>query len=179
MSTFDPDAVAKIINSKAAAGGLDEASVIEIEIRFEPHQSTFDMSLHRSDFDRVVQVVSVYGGAVLTVEGHSDVLYYLKRRAGKATTAELKTIRQSAKNLSLSRANAVRDALIAHGEASGITLDKNQFVSVGHGIDNPSTGVENGEPIAPKDEEAWKSNMRVVFHVVPIESEATAFSPVQ
>jgi outer membrane protein OmpA-like peptidoglycan-associated protein len=85
--------------------------------------------------------------------------------------------RQSAKNLSVSRAVSVRDSAIAFAKAQGVSLDASQFAVVGHGIEQPKTGVCSGEPCAPKNEQEWLSNMRVEFRVIQIEAEASAFKP--
>lgn len=176
--TFDPEAVAKIIEAKAKSGALENAGVISFEVTFQPNQSTFDSSLYETEFNRVIDMASTYGGAVITVEGHSDPLGYLKKQQAGATPVQLRDIKQSAKNLSLTRAMAVRDSIVAYGESRNISMVRDQFATVGHGIEKPKTGVENGEPLPPKTEAEWKSNMRVQFQLVPVESEATAFSPV-
>ena len=84
---------------------------------------------------------------------------------------------QSAKNLSLSRAIAVRDSVIAYAKSQGVALDPTQFAVVGHGITQPKTGICGSEPCAPKSEQEWQSNMRVEFRIIQMEAEASAFKP--
>ena len=84
---------------------------------------------------------------------------------------------QSARNLSLQRANSVRDSIVQLAESNGIYLDRSQFVTVGMGFQDPNTGMCGQDPCAPQTEEEWLSNMRVVFNIIQVEAEATVFSP--
>ena len=86
-------------------------------------------------------------------------------------------IKQSAKNLSLTRANAVRDSVIAFAQNQGVTLDESQFAIVGHGIMKPKSGMCDADPCPPKTEQEWRDNMRVEFRVIQVEAEASVFKP--
>jgi outer membrane protein OmpA-like peptidoglycan-associated protein len=170
---FDNAKVTKEIASKAASGDLE--GVITFEITFQPNQDDFPADLYAADFAKVIAKSEKYAGAVITVEGHSDVLGYLKQKKAGVGPAILNKVKQSAKNLSVNRANAVRDALIKAAAAKGVTLDPSQFVVVGYGITNPKTGMCGADPCAPKSKPEWLSNMRVVFQIVEVEGEATTF----
>ena len=85
--------------------------------------------------------------------------------------------KQAAKNLSLSRAVAVRDSVMGFATSKGITLDASQFAVVGYGITKPATGVCGDDPCAPKTETEWLSNMRVQFRIVQVEAESSVFQP--
>ena len=100
---------------------------------------------------------------------------YLKKK--KAATAELvlRHIKQSAKNLSLSRANQVRQNIIDYAKAKGIILDESQLAVLGHGIMSPRGGMCGEDPCAPKNEKEWLGNMRVVFKILQVEGEAVQF----
>jgi outer membrane protein OmpA-like peptidoglycan-associated protein len=89
----------------------------------------------------------------------------------------LKRVKQSAKNLSLTRANAVRDAVIAYANAQNITLDESQFATIGHGILKPKNGMCGADPCAPKTEKQWRDNMRVEFRIIQVEAESDVFQP--
>jgi len=102
---------------------------------------------------------------------------YLRARKDGASPVVLSRTQQSAKNLSLSRAAAVRDSIVAYAKSQGTAIDPSQFAVVGHGITQPKSGICGGEPCAPKDEQAWKSNMRVEFRIIQIEAESSAFKP--
>ena len=82
----------------------------------------------------MANLAATYGGAVITVEGHSDPLGYLQAKKDGASPVVLGRTQQSAKNLSVSRAIGVRDSVIAFAKAQGIGLDPSQFAVVGHGI---------------------------------------------
>jgi outer membrane protein OmpA-like peptidoglycan-associated protein len=102
---------------------------------------------------------------------------YLQAKRDGATALVLGRTQQSAKNLSLSRAVAVRDSIVAYAKSNGISLDPSQFAVVGHGIAQPKSGICGGEPCAPKTEQEWQNNMRVEFRILQIEAEASAFKP--
>jgi outer membrane protein OmpA-like peptidoglycan-associated protein len=140
------------------------------EIYFKPNQNDFSAELYKDAFDKAIKLASTYGGAIITVEGHSDPLGYLKGKKQNNPELVLKQIRQSAKNLSLSRANGVRDSLTAYAQSKGINLDPSQLAVVGYGIDKPKTGICGGDPCAPKTEQEWLDNMRVEFRIVLVEA---------
>jgi outer membrane protein OmpA-like peptidoglycan-associated protein len=86
-------------------------------------------------------------------------------------------VKQSARNLSFSRAQSVRDALVAYARGKSISLDPSQFVLVGHGIAMPKTGICGNDPCVPKTEQEWRSNMRVAFRIIQVEAESSVFKP--
>lgn len=176
---FNVDAVAKVVAEKQALGTLDEGELFSFQVFFQPNQNTFSSEKYEDAFGKVVELASTYGGAVITVEGHSDPLGYLRKKKNKANEIVLRRVRQAAKNLSLTRAIAVRDSMMGYAETGGISLDRSQFTVVGHGITQPKTGVCGSDPCAPKTKEDWLSNMRVVFRIIQIEAEESAFMPLE
>jgi ABC-type nitrate/sulfonate/bicarbonate transport system substrate-binding protein/outer membrane protein OmpA-like peptidoglycan-associated protein len=174
---FDAGQVAGIVAKRQNQGKLGEGELFSFEVQFKPNQDRFATELYAESFKRVVNLAATYGGAVITVEGHSDPLGYLRAKQDGSAAVVLARTRQSAKNLSVSRAVSVRDSVIALAKAQGVSLDPSQFAVVGHGIEQPKTGVCSGEPCAPKNEQEWLSNMRVEFRVIQIEAEASAFKP--
>ena len=125
-----------------------------------------------------MDLASTYSGAIITVEGHSDPMGYLRKKKEGESELVLGRVKQSAKNLSLSRAVAVRDSLLAFGNAQGINLDASQFAVVGHGIAKPKSGLcGGGDPCAPKNEREWRDNMRVEFRIIQVEAEESVFKP--
>jgi len=172
---FNNAALTTAVIEKAASGGLADDTLFKFQINFKPNQKTFTNELYGDSFAQVVDLAATYGGAVITVQGHSDPLNYLKKKKGGAGTGILNQIRQAAKNLSVSRANAVRDAVIAMASQNGFTMDSSQFVTLGMGISDPLTGVCGDDPCAPKSKPEWLSNMRVVFSLVNIEGESAEF----
>ena len=174
---FDTAQLAGVIAKKQSQGRLNEGELFSFEVLFKPNQDQFSAELYADAFKRVASLAATYGGAVITVEGHSDPMGYLRAKRDGATPVVLTRTQQSAKNLSVSRAIAVRDGVIAYAKAQGISLDPSQFAVVGHGIGQPKTGVCGGDPCAPSSEQAWLSNMRVEFRLIQIEAEASAFKP--
>ncbi len=174
---FDQEKVASVIARKQQQGTLGEGELFSFEIFFKPNQNEFSSDLYDDSFSKVLEYASTYGGALITVEGHSDPLGYLRRKKKGAQPLELGRIKQSAKNLSLTRAISVRDNLIQYANRNSITLDVSQFAVVGHGIGKPKNGVCGNEPCAPKNEKEWRDNMRVEFRIIQIEAESSVFSP--
>ena len=174
---FDPGQVAGIVAKRQSQGKLGEGELFAFEVQFKPNQDRFAPELYADSFKQVVNLAATYGGAVITVEGHSDPLGYLRAKQEGSAPVVLARTQQSAKNLSVSRAIGVRDSVIAYAKTQGISLDPSQFAVVGHGIEQPRTGVCGSEPCAPKTEAEWLSNMRVEFRVIQIEAEASAFKP--
>jgi outer membrane protein OmpA-like peptidoglycan-associated protein len=114
---------------------------------------------------------------VITIEGHSDPMGYLRDKKDGKPEVVLGQVKQAAKNLSLSRAVAVRDSVIAYAKQAGITLDATQFAVVGHGLSKPRSGMCGDEPCAPKNEREWRDNMRVEFRILQVEAESSVFKP--
>ncbi|MEM7251634.1 MAG: ABC transporter substrate-binding protein [Pseudomonadota bacterium] len=174
---FDKDQVASLVTRKQQRGSLGEGELFRFEVFFKPNQKTFAEDLYADSFDRVIELASTYGGAIITVEGHSDPLGYLRKKSEKAPAVVLGQIKQSARNLSIGRAQSVRDSIISYANRRSITLDPSQFAVVGHGIAQPATGICNRDPCAPKNEQEWRSNMRVEFRILQVEAEESVFKP--
>lgn len=176
-SRFDSAKVSAVVARKQQQGTLDDGTLFTFEVFFQPNQNDFSTDLYADSFRKVINLASTYGGALITIEGHSDPMGYLKKKKSGETGVVLKRIKQSAKNLSLTRANAVRNKLIEYGESVKVNLDAGQFAVVGQGISQPNTGICGSDPCAPKTEQEWRSNMRVVFRIIQVEAESSVFSP--
>ena len=176
---FKTDEVAKVVERKRAMGSLQEGELFSFEIFFQPNQNDFSADLYANDFKKVVEIASSYGGAVIIVEGHSDPMGFLAKKKQGAPELVLKRIEQAAKNLSLTRANRVRDSVVAYAKDSGVALDPSQFTVIGQGIMQPKTGICSGLPCPPKTKEEWRSNMRVVFRIIQLEAEQSVFTPLE
>lgn len=168
---FKKDAVAQVVARKQAMGTLGEGELFNLEINFKPNQKEFSEDLYADGFKRVVELAATYGGAVITVEGHSDPHKYLRLEKKGATAIELQRTKQAAKNLSMNRAVAVRNSVIQFAKKSAVPLDQSQFTVIGHGIAQPKYP-------RPKTKEQWLSNMRVVFRIIQIEAEDDVFTPI-
>ena len=130
------------------------------------------MSQYKQEFDRVIDFASTYGGALITIEGHTDPMGFLRKQKDGADELVLKKIKQAAKNLSYSRADAARGEIVKYALSKGITLDTSQFNIIGHGIDAPKFRV-------PQNETEWQQNMRVQFKVLQVEAEEQVFRPLK
>jgi outer membrane protein OmpA-like peptidoglycan-associated protein len=174
---FDTTQVTTVIAKKQQQGTLQEGELFSFEIFFEPNQNSFSADLYQGAFDKVIEFASTYGGALITVEGNSDPLGYLRKKKEGESSLVLNRVKQAAKNLSLSRAIAVRDSITGYAANKGITLDPSQFAVVGHGISKPRNGICGEEPCAPKTEKEWRDNMRVEFRILQVEAESSVFNP--
>lgn len=157
---------------KAAAAAPSSNVLFEFEINFEPNQREFNAAQYGAQFQRALELASTYGGAILEIVGHSDHYEYLRLKIKeKASDEVLARQWQSGMNLSLSRANGVRDALIAYGRDKGITLNESQFIATGRGYADPKIAKPMGTDDLDK-------NRRVQFRVINIEAESsTVFEP--
>ncbi len=176
-SYFDPSQVNSVVAKKKQQGSLDDAELFGFEVFFKPNQKSFTASMYQTEFERVIDLASTYGGAVITVEGHSDVMGYLRKKKTGSKPTVLNRIKQSAKNLSLTRAQAVRDSIIDYAKQQGVYLDPNQFAIDGNGISTPKTGICGADPCAPQTADQWRSNMRVQFRLIQVEAESDVFMP--
>ncbi|MDJ0851897.1 MAG: ABC transporter substrate-binding protein [Myxococcota bacterium] len=174
---FDREAVARVVSRKQQQGTLREGELFSFEVFFQPNQNEFSADLYGESFDRVVELASTYGGAIITVEGHSDPLGYLRSKKEGKPEVVLRRMKQATRNLSLSRANAVRDAIVSYAGRRNVNIDTSQFAVVGHGIGKPKSGICGGDPCAPKTEQEWRDNMRVEFRIIQVEAEASVFKP--
>jgi len=167
VSRFREDRTAVVAERLSKKGS---SALFNFEINFGPNQSVFSASEYRSEFDRVIELASTYGGAIITVEGHSDPMNFLRKKKEGGAPMLLRKIEQAAKNLSYSRARSVRDEIVRYAASRGITLDPNQLNTIGHGIDNPKFAV-------PSTKEEWRRNMRVEFKIMQVEAEEDVFRP--
>ena len=173
---FQAAAVARVAEQNSKQGS--DGAIFKLEIAFNPNANTFNAELYKQDFDKAIELAATYGGAILTVEGHSDPTSYVDKKAANAPEVVLSRLRQSAKNLSLTRAIAVRESLLGYGKSKSVVMDPSQFAVVGHGFEQPKTGLVNGEPVRPKTQQEWASNMRVEFKLIPVgDTEASVFTP--
>jgi hypothetical protein len=60
--------------------------------------------------------------------------------------------------------------VISFADKNGLPFDKSQFTVIGHGIAQPKYPK-------PATKQEWLANMRVVFRIIQIEAEDTAFEP--
>jgi outer membrane protein OmpA-like peptidoglycan-associated protein len=147
----------------------EEGSLYRFEVYFEPKSIDFNPSKYVDAFKKVLKLSQSFGGAIITIEGHNQPDLYNKA-IGQGNKALASAIEQKAKTLSMSRAQAVRDAFVQFAADKGIKIDPSQFYAVGMGATHPKFAT-------PTDENQWKQNMRVVFRVKSVETELDSFQP--
>ncbi|MDH5510033.1 MAG: nitrate ABC transporter substrate-binding protein [Nitrospinota bacterium] len=181
---FDTKAVTALVTDKQRKGSLSEGELFSFEVYFGPNQNTFPVDIYKESFDKVIELVSVYGGALLTIEGHSDPSNYLRQKVKNEPPMVLNQIKQSARNLSYARANALKDNLVDYARSRGVTLDKSQFGVVGHGIMAPNTANcsfdasgDITKSCYPASKKEWDLLRRVVFRLIQVEAEVDIFKP--
>ena len=181
---FDTNAVNRIISKRQTQDSLEEGELFAFEIYFKPNQQTFPAQLYAREFERALELMSTYGGALLTVEGHSDPIGYLKKKKDNEPRLVLERYKQSALNLSISRANSVRESLVEYAGTKGIDVDPSQFAVIGHGVMKPNTANASYDTdgdlslqSAPRTKEEWDATRRVVFRIIQVEAEEEAFTP--
>ncbi len=172
IASFNPEAAAAAVQKLRRTGQLDANTKIDFEVFFEPDSTSFPINLYAKDFEEILRLASTYSGAIITVEGHSDPLHFLRREQAGAENAELRAIRTSTQNLSMDRAIAVVDALSGYAADLEVRMNRDQFTVDGVGIASPRHNP-------PATEAEWRENMRVVFRVLTVQAEATTFSPLQ
>lgn len=148
----------------------EEGTLFMVEINFQPNQKAFTEVEYADDFSKALKLVQTYGGALVTIEGHTDPMGLAQAKQKGEKAQVLAQIEQAGKNLSLDRANAVKTSFLAYAKKNGVRLDDSGIVPVGLGIRAPKFGQ-------PKTKDEWLSNMRVVFRIKQIEAELSEFKP--
>lgn len=106
-----------------------------------------------------------FKGRPLSLEQTSAVVELIKSGAFEGTENRPKETMQAALNLSLARAESVKESLVQFARQQNVNLDASQLQPVGAGI---------AEPVIPKPKnmDEAKENMRVEFRVVRVPAEA-------
>ncbi len=69
---FKSDEVLGEIESLSAGDELDERTIVAFTINFRPNQTEFSTEQYGVEFQRVIEMASKYGNAVIAIRGHSD-----------------------------------------------------------------------------------------------------------
>jgi outer membrane protein OmpA-like peptidoglycan-associated protein len=133
---FRGEALQQEIEALTNSGGLDSNTLVSFSIQFSPNQVEFNADTYGNEFQRVIDVLSKAGNAVIAVRGHSDPTKTLSDFV-KAGTAK-GTLRQSGTTGNFSY------------YLDGKAFDLSDTKSVINAIDN---GVVDGSPngINPRD----------------------------
>jgi len=171
---FDKSRVQQRVEEKIAAEleSWEEGTLFVIEITFGPNQAVFSEDQYASSYERALQIAQTYGGALVTIEGHSDPLGILKAKEQGELPAKIAEKEQAAKNLSLQRSQAVRSSFLDFCKKRGLVIDESQYAAIGLGVATPKFPK-------PATKEEWDANRRVVFRIKQVEAELTEFSPLK
>lgn len=202
-SRFNKQAVEQLIRQRQQTNSVDEGRLFSFPVYFKANENTFPVDLYRTEFDKTIDLVSTYGGALLTIEGNADTMLYLQRKSAAAkcqqlsgpaidqclakagaTPEVLARMKQGAKNLTLTRANALRDSVIAYAKTKNISLDPNQFATVGNGFMKPNvTGCKYDKDsdidfnCYPQSKDQFDKMKRAEISITSVEAEADVFQP--
>ncbi len=69
---FRAEAVIDEIEALNAGGSLNDNTIYEFSINFQPNQQDFSATQYGVEFQKIVELGSKYGNAVIAVRGHSD-----------------------------------------------------------------------------------------------------------
>lgn len=177
-SAFNADAATAAIESMSNED-IAGNTIASVEINFAPKQFSFPVEEYREAFEQALEKSMVYGGAVLSVEGHAAYLSYVRGVVKDGwTIPKQKLEMQALDRVSTRRAMAVRAALVETAAQMNLPIDESQITINGRGIEDPLGGFcKQGLPCPPKTEDEWKQSRRVVFRVIEMESEAEVFTP--
>ena len=211
----EPEQTARVVAGEAELFGegaeLDQNTIVEFTIGFDPNQNEFPAARYAAEFRQAAENAAKYAGAVIVVRGHSDPTLVLRemilgglqkgvlKRTGTSgnyqyfyrgrevdptdpgAVAELvasgafeappahrpRATMQAALNLSKQRAEAVKAAIGAYAQQTGVNLDLSALQPVGAGISDPVI-------YKPRSLEEARQNMRVEFRIVRVKPEALA-----
>lgn len=177
-SGFNQDAATAAIESMSNED-LSGKTIASVTINFEPKQFTFPVEQYQEAFEQALEKSMLYGGAVLSVEGHAAYLSYVRGVVKDDwTLPKQKLEMQALDRVSTRRAMAVRSALVETAAQMNLPIDESQITINGRGIEDPLGGFcKQGLPCPPQTEDEWKKSRRVVFRVIEMESEAEVFTP--
>jgi len=194
---LDAVAVARVVEGLGVQD-LQDRTITELVVTFEPNQVEFSAALYASEFERVLNAMAPSSGPVVVVTGHTGTVQYLLTKYGRnAQPAQVwAEIAQSAKNTSRERSVNVIEALREYADANGYDVSFEGVVAVGRGIEEPNAGmcvwVSSGvqDPCGPNGWSGQATNKptgasleqldagerRVIFRVVNVASEASVFA---
>jgi outer membrane protein OmpA-like peptidoglycan-associated protein len=148
----------------------EEGTLFVIEIGFKPNQSEFSEDEYAAAYEKALKIAQTYGGALVTIEGHSDPEGIRKARENGELPAKISEKEQAAKNLSMQRAKKVQASFLQFCKKRGLGVDESQFAAVGLGVSRPKFPK-------PSTKDEWDANRRVVFRIKQVEAELSEFAP--
>jgi len=162
----------------------ESGQLFAIEIQFKPNQTTFPTTDYKKDYEDACKAYDRYGNAIVVIEGHADPMGIRCAKepatlgcprpggqpAAPKAAPEIAAMEQATRNLSLRRAQAVRDAFVEYCRSRAIKMDDSRLVAA-------SADVRAPKFAKPRSQEEWLANMRVVFVIKQVEAELSDFTP--
>jgi outer membrane protein OmpA-like peptidoglycan-associated protein len=164
---------------------LPQNTIFFFTINFQPNQSDFSAAQYGQDFQRALEMASLFGKTLMVVRGHADPTLLLQNfaKAGQGAnldmtkmkqvldriaTANLTNLQEQVnflKKLSDDRSATVRQSVVSYAESKGYLLDKSQMRYEGVGVLEPAVTKVNA------NNEEMASNRRVEFRIIRISLE--------
>ncbi|MEK7082909.1 MAG: hypothetical protein AAB972_01955, partial [Patescibacteria group bacterium] len=192
---FDRQAVQEVIRKREEQGTLVDDRLFSFDVPFRPNETIFDPNAYTDKLDQMITFMTTMGGAIYTIEAYADTQQYIRLKcgtvvdatgvkkldmnckSGTGTPAMLAKIKQTAKDGTLARAIAVRDALAARAGQKGINLNMDKVEVIGHGLMKPNIPGckydKEGDVTPscyPSSKEQWDAMRHAEFSVISTES---------
>ncbi len=181
---FNPAAAARFLEGRVQRD-TEQGELFGFNILFSPRQSDFPVALYQAQFENIIKRAVENAGDLIDIQGYVDPSGYLTSlglvdpEKPRLSPDTLTKQRQGLKNLSLRRANAVRDAVIAYAKTKGITFDPGQFNVTGWGVDAPGCVHDSSGEITlackPQTDQEWVQSRRVRFSFTSVDTESDVF----
>ena len=154
---FDPQQVGGHRRTRRRArGGSGEGELFTFEVQFKPNQDKFPAELYADAFKRVANLAATYGGAVITVEGHSDPLGYLQAKKDGASPSGAGPHAaggEEPRAVARHRRARQRDRVRQGAGHRPRRHRSSRWSATASSM--PKSGMCGGDPCAPKNEQEW------------------------
>lgn len=171
---FRAEAVINEIEALNAGGALDDNTIYEFSINFEPNQQEFSFTQYGVEFQKVIGLAAKYGNAVIAVRGHSD-----------PTKVLLETIRAGLSRGILKRTGTKGDyTYYLNGKVLDLNATENLVASIKRGdfdgapSANPRETMQAALNLSRKRSEAVKTAVVDYAKSHAIEIEQSQIQPV-
>jgi len=145
-------------------------AVIVIRGHADPTQTLFDLitaGMNKGFIQRTGTEGNYkyfFQGKPLDLSATNQIVDLIEKGAFAGGNPDPRQTMQAALNLSRTRADAVRDAIVAYAAANGFKLDRSQIQPVGVGVAEPLIAK-------PTNLDQAKQNMRVEFRLIKVPAE--------
>ncbi|MBI3469092.1 MAG: ABC transporter substrate-binding protein [Planctomycetes bacterium] len=171
QNEFPPEVYGESFQEAVANARLYGNAVIAIRGHADPAQAIFDLvqaGLNKGIIKRTgtrPNYKYFFDGKPLELSDTKKLVELIESGGFDGAAPNPRETMQAALNLSLTRAEAVKKAVIKYAESQNFRINENQIQPVGVGIREPLIAV-------PRDEDQRKENRRVEFRIVKVKAEA-------